>query len=116
MSIKPANRGSVYSVHNKRPPTSTLSVNKYAPTLAKCISRKARPAAPKYPPGPITGPGDQESDNDANVLTLGAGLIGPNLARQIVQTWLTTDYAGGRHQRRIDKITEIEKRFLKNGA
>jgi ribose 5-phosphate isomerase B len=54
--------------------------------------------------------------NDANVLTLGAGLVGPSLAKQIVQTWLATDYAGGRHQRRIDKITEIEKRFLKNGA
>jgi ribose 5-phosphate isomerase B len=54
--------------------------------------------------------------NDANVLTLGAGLIGPNLAKQIVQTWLATAYAGGRHQRRIDKISEIEKRFLKNGA
>jgi len=54
--------------------------------------------------------------NDANVLTLGAGLIGPNLAKQIAQTWLMTDYAGGRHQRRIDKINEIEKRFSKNGA
>ncbi|MCC7361741.1 MAG: ribose 5-phosphate isomerase B [Anaerolineales bacterium] len=54
--------------------------------------------------------------NDANVLTLGAGLIGPALARTIAQTWLTTAYAGGRHQRRIDKITEIERRFLKNGA
>jgi ribose 5-phosphate isomerase B len=54
--------------------------------------------------------------NDANVLTLGAGLIGPNLARQITQTWLSTPYAGGRHQRRIDKILEIEKRFLRNGA
>ena len=54
--------------------------------------------------------------NDANVLTLGAGLIGTALARTIAQTWLTTAYAGDRHQRRIDKITEIEKRFLKNGA
>jgi ribose 5-phosphate isomerase B len=54
--------------------------------------------------------------NDANVLTLGAGLIGVALARTITQTWLATPYAGGRHQRRIDKITEIEKRFLKNGA
>jgi len=54
--------------------------------------------------------------NDANVLTLGAGLIGVALARTIAQTWLATPYAGGRHQRRIDKITEIEKRFLKNGA
>lgn len=51
--------------------------------------------------------------NDANVLTLGAGLIGPNLAKQIVQVWLATHFGGGRHQRRVDKIVEIEKRFLK---
>jgi ribose 5-phosphate isomerase B len=52
--------------------------------------------------------------NDANVLTLGAGLIGPNLAKHIVQTWLATPFAGGRHQKRVDKIVEIEQRFLKD--
>ena len=52
--------------------------------------------------------------NDANVLTLGAGLIGRNLARQIVTTWLKTDFAGGRHARRVNKIMEIERRYLKN--
>jgi len=46
--------------------------------------------------------------NDANVLTLGAGLIGENLARQIVDTWLTTSFGGGRHARRVEKITAIE--------
>lgn len=51
--------------------------------------------------------------NDANVLTMGAGMIGLNLARQIVETWLKTDFGGGRHQRRINKIIEIEQRFLK---
>jgi ribose 5-phosphate isomerase B len=51
--------------------------------------------------------------NDANVLTLGAGLIGVNLARQIVQVWLATAFGGGRHERRISKILEIEKRYLK---
>ncbi len=51
--------------------------------------------------------------NDANVLTLGAGLIGVNLAQQIVQTWLATPFGGGRHQKRVDKVLEIEKRFLK---
>jgi ribose 5-phosphate isomerase B len=51
--------------------------------------------------------------NDANVLTLGAGLIGPNLAKQILKTWLTTDFGGGRHAKRVDKIIEIEKQFLK---
>ncbi len=52
--------------------------------------------------------------NDANVLTLGAGLIGRNLARQIVKTWLKTDFGGGRHARRVNKIMEIERRYLRN--
>ena len=46
--------------------------------------------------------------NDANVLTLGSGLIGESLARQIVDTWLTTNFGGGRHAKRVDKITAIE--------
>jgi ribose 5-phosphate isomerase B len=54
--------------------------------------------------------------NDANVLTLGAGLVGPALAKQITQTWLATDFGGGRHQKRVDKIVEIERRFLKRAA
>ncbi len=54
--------------------------------------------------------------NDANVLTLGAGLIGPSLAKQIVKTWLETGFGGGRHARRVNKIVEIERRFLKGGA
>jgi ribose 5-phosphate isomerase B len=51
--------------------------------------------------------------NDANVLTLGAGLIGPSLARQIVLTWLATPFGGGRHARRVDKINAIGDRFMK---
>jgi ribose 5-phosphate isomerase B len=46
-------------------------------------------------------------------LTLGAGLIGDNLAWQIVQEWLATDWGGDRHARRVAKITEIEKRYRK---
>lgn len=46
--------------------------------------------------------------NCANLLTLGAGLIGSNLARQIVETWLNTEFAGGRHSRRVNKIMNIE--------
>jgi ribose 5-phosphate isomerase B len=51
--------------------------------------------------------------NDANVLTLGGTLIGRNLAQQIVKVWLETDFGGGRHSRRVDKIMEIERRFLR---
>ena len=54
--------------------------------------------------------------NNANVLTLGAGLIGPSLAGQIVQTWLTTEFGGGRHARRVDKIDMIGERYLKGKA
>ena len=51
--------------------------------------------------------------NNANVLTLGAGLIGPNLAKQIAQTWLQTEFAGGRHAGRVAKIDRIGQRFAK---
>lgn len=48
--------------------------------------------------------------NDANVLGLGAGVVGPLMARQIVAAFLTFQFEGGRHQRRIDKITAAENR------
>ncbi|MGC8877739.1 MAG: ribose 5-phosphate isomerase B [Anaerolineae bacterium] len=56
---------------------------------------------------------NSRAHNDANVLTLGAGLLGPNLAKQIVKTWLSTNFEGGRHQPRIDKMMAIEARYLK---
>lgn len=51
--------------------------------------------------------------NDTNVLTLGAGLIGVNLAKMILKTWLATPFAGGRHAPRVEKIAAVEKRYLK---
>ncbi len=56
---------------------------------------------------------NSRNHNNANVLTLGAGLIGLNLAKQIVKVWLETDFGGGRHARRVEKIMGIEQRFLK---
>jgi ribose 5-phosphate isomerase B len=53
--------------------------------------------------------------NDANVLTLGAGLIGEGLARQVVKTWLETPFGAGRHARRVEKIMAIERRFTRKG-
>lgn len=46
--------------------------------------------------------------NDSNVLAMGARVIGPGLAEEIVKTWLGTEFTGGRHQRRIEKIKQIE--------
>ncbi|WP_456457374.1 ribose 5-phosphate isomerase B [Thermovibrio sp.] len=47
--------------------------------------------------------------NDANVLCLGGRVLGTELAKRIVKAWLETSFEGGRHQRRIDKISKIEK-------
>ncbi len=46
--------------------------------------------------------------NDTNMMALGAGVVGHHLALEIVDTWLRTEYAGGRHQRRIDKLMALE--------
>jgi ribose 5-phosphate isomerase B len=45
--------------------------------------------------------------NDSNILIMGARVIGKGLASEIVDTWLNTAFEGGRHQRRLDKINEI---------
>jgi ribose 5-phosphate isomerase B len=45
--------------------------------------------------------------NDSNILVLGGRIIGKGLAAEIVNTWLNTPFEGGRHQRRLDKINQI---------
>jgi ribose 5-phosphate isomerase B len=47
--------------------------------------------------------------NDANVLGMGARVIAPEYAREVVQVWLDTPFAGGRHVRRIEQIAMIER-------
>ena len=46
--------------------------------------------------------------NNANVLSIGARIVANGLAEEIVQLWLITEFEGGRHQRRIDQISELE--------
>lgn len=49
--------------------------------------------------------------NDANVLSMGGRVVGTGLAEEIVTTFATTEFEGGRHQRRIDQITHLEDDF-----
>lgn len=49
--------------------------------------------------------------NDANVLTLGERVVGQGLAKAIVEAWLETKFAGGRHGRRVEKIRFIEEDY-----
>jgi ribose 5-phosphate isomerase B len=54
--------------------------------------------------------------NNANVLTLGARIVGREQALAIVEKWLATPFAGGRHERRVEKIAAIEKEEEQNSA
>ena len=51
--------------------------------------------------------------NNANILTMGQRVVGTSLALDIVKTFLNTEFEGERHQKRIDKISEIEKKYSK---
>jgi ribose 5-phosphate isomerase B len=53
--------------------------------------------------------------NDANVLSLGARVVGVELAREIVQTWLRTEFEGGRHVPRLEKIRRLEEKYMRRG-
>ena len=48
--------------------------------------------------------------NDANVIAIGAGMVGMNVAKRMVDVFLSTEFEGGRHQRRVDRMMEIENR------
>lgn len=50
--------------------------------------------------------------NDSNVLTMGERVIGPGLAREIAEVWLTTEFQGGRHANRVGKISAYENTHL----
>ena len=49
--------------------------------------------------------------NDANVLSMGARVVGIGLAEEILATFLSTPFEGGRHQRRVDQLTALEQEF-----
>ena len=54
-----------------------------------------------------------KAHNDANMLSLGERVLGKGLALEIVEAWISTDFEGDRHSRRVDMIKEIEARYNK---
>lgn len=54
-----------------------------------------------------------KNHNNANIISLGGRVITPEEAKDIVKAWYTAEYEGGRHQRRLDMITDIEKKYSK---
>lgn len=54
--------------------------------------------------------------NDSNVLVMGARVIGPGLCQEIVKAWLSGQFSGGRHARRVEKIRNLEHEFSQGGG
>ncbi len=54
---------------------------------------------------------NSRAHNDANILTLGSRVVGVDVAKEIVTVWLGTDFEGGRHAKRVEKIMEVEKKY-----
>ncbi|MED1472774.1 ribose 5-phosphate isomerase B [Bacillus salipaludis] len=50
--------------------------------------------------------------NNSNILAMGERVIGPGLARSIVETWLTTSFEGGRHETRVNKVSSYEAKVI----
>jgi ribose 5-phosphate isomerase B len=78
--------------------------------LGMAIAANKVPGVRAVPVGDLESTRLSRAHNDANVLALGARVTSPLLAVDIVTTFLDTPFEGGRHQRRIDKITELEQR------
>ena len=49
--------------------------------------------------------------NDANIITLGGRVLGPGIAVDIIRTWLSSKFSGGKHRLRVDKISAIERKY-----
>ena len=54
---------------------------------------------------------NSRAHNNANILTLGSRTLGIEVCKSVVRAFLSTDFEGGRHQNRVDKISDIERRF-----
>jgi ribose 5-phosphate isomerase B len=80
--------------------------------IGSCMAANKVPGVRAATCWDVSSAKNSREHNHANVLALGAGLIGENLALEIVQTWLATPWGGDRHARRVDKITDIERRYL----
>jgi len=80
--------------------------------IGSCMAANKVPGVRAATCWDVSSARNSREHNHANVLVLGGGLIGENLALEIVQTWLETPWGGDRHARRVGKITEIERRYL----
>jgi ribose 5-phosphate isomerase B len=79
--------------------------------IGSCMAANKVPGVRAATCWDVTSARNSREHNHANVLVLGAGLLGERLALEIVDAWLATPWGGDRHARRVEKIGEIERRY-----
>ncbi len=79
--------------------------------IGSCMAANKVPGVRAATCWDVSSARNSREHNHANVLVLGAGLIGLGLALEIVDAWLSTPWGGDRHARRVAKISEIEQRY-----
>lgn len=82
--------------------------------IGSCMAANKVPGVRAATCWDVSSARNSREHNHANVLALGAGLIGENLALEIVQAWLATPWGDDRHARRVGKITDIEHAYLRH--
>ena len=80
--------------------------------IGSCIAANKVPGIRAATCWDVSSARNSREHNHANVLVLGAGFIGDNLALEIVRTWLATPWGGERHARRVEKIMAIERSYV----
>lgn len=84
--------------------------------IGSCIAANKVPGVRAALCHDISSARNSREHNHANVLTLGAGLIGERLAFDIVDAWLATPWGPGRHVARVEKITAIERQYSRSAS
>lgn len=79
--------------------------------IGMCIAANKVPGVRAAEVWDMTSARLSREHNDANIVCLGSRLLGTQVGCDIIQTWLTTAYLGGRHEGRVQKIRELEKKF-----
>ncbi|MCL6598375.1 ribose 5-phosphate isomerase B [Alicyclobacillus macrosporangiidus] len=81
--------------------------------LGMCITANKVPGVRAVTAHDVFSARMSRAHNDANVLTLGERVIGPGLAAEVLKAWLTTEFEGGRHAGRVEKVRQVEREYGK---
>ncbi len=92
-------------------PANTVGIILDGVGAGSCMAANKIPGIRAAAAYDVFSAGNARRHNNANVLTLGSRVVGVELLKEIVKSFLSNEFEGGRHQRRVDKIMQLERRY-----